>query len=347
MDKRRSEWQFGLGIQQEILPRLSVEVTFNRRKYLNLQATDQLGIGCDRYNGAQDLETCLNAVANFSSNQYDFFKVVAPANPGLPGGGGYTVRGIANPKLNFPVGQPSAVTIVDDLEYTWNGVDTNFVWRGPSGIRLNGGTSTGRGVRDQCRGSITTTTSISELDQPNVKAREGNPPACNPYTRWESNVRGTASYTIPKADVLVATVFQWRPGLERMALWTVPKELVTWEPNSAYRATLACTGAQAGQVGCFTPQGTTVTATGYQVNLLDPGDLYTDGYWLFDVKLGKNIRFAGKRLNLGVDIYNLLNNDVVRGYENTFPASATGVAWGTPNTLLSPRFARVSVEFDF
>ena len=31
--KRRSEWQFGLGIQHEILPRLSVEVTYNRRKY--------------------------------------------------------------------------------------------------------------------------------------------------------------------------------------------------------------------------------------------------------------------------------------------------------------------------
>ena len=31
--KRRSEWQFGLGIQHEILPRLSAEVTYNRRRY--------------------------------------------------------------------------------------------------------------------------------------------------------------------------------------------------------------------------------------------------------------------------------------------------------------------------
>jgi outer membrane receptor protein involved in Fe transport len=123
--------------------------------------------------------------------------------------------------------------------------------------------------------------------------------------------------------------------------------MVTWEPSSAYRATQACTGAQAGQVGCFTPQGTTVTATNYQVNLLDPGDLYSPGYWIADLKLGKNIRFSGKRLNVGVDIYNLLNTDVVRGYENTFPSTATGVAWGTPMTLLSPRFARLQVSFDF
>src|SRR4029453_2210436 len=68
--KRRAEWQFGIGVQHEILPRLSAEVTFNRRNSLNLIVTDQLGVGCDRYNGTQDLQTCLDAVANYSSNQY-------------------------------------------------------------------------------------------------------------------------------------------------------------------------------------------------------------------------------------------------------------------------------------
>lgn len=336
--KRRAEWQFGLGIQHEILPRLSAEVTFNRRKYLNLTVTDQLGVGCDRYNGSVTLQTCLDAEMNYKSDQYDFFSVAVPANPGLPGGGGYTVRGIANPKATFPVGLPSAVTVMQELEYAWNGVDTNFTWRGPHGLRLNGGTSTGRAVRNQCG---------TELNAPNVQARDGNSPACNPYQRFDTNVRGTASYTIPRADVLVSTVFQWRPGLLRTALWNVPKELVTWEPGSAYRATLPCTGAQAGQVGCFTPQGTTITATTYQVNLIDPGDLYSPGYWIADLKLGKNIRFAGKRLNVGVDVYNLFNSDTVRDYQNTFPASGAGVAWGTPTTLLSPRFARLQVQLDF
>ena len=90
---------------------------------------------------------------NYTSGQYDFFTVVAPSNPGLPGGGGYTVRGVANPKPTFPTGQPSAVTIMQELDYYWNGVDTNFTWRGPHGIRLNGGTSTARRARpvlDQC-----------------------------------------------------------------------------------------------------------------------------------------------------------------------------------------------------
>jgi hypothetical protein len=336
--KRRAEWQFGLGIQHEILPRLSAEVTYNRRNYSNLTVTDQLGVGCDRYNGAQDLQTCLNGVSNYTSAQYDFFTVLAPANPGLPGGGGYTVRGVANPKATFPAGQPSAVIIMNELAYSWAGVDTNFVWRGPHGIRLDGGTTTGRAVRNQCG---------TELDAPNIKARDGNSPACNPYQRFDTSVRGTAAYTIPKVDLLVSTVFQWRPGVARSALWNVPKEMVTWEPNSAYRATLPCTGAQAGQVGCFTPQGTTITATNYQVNLLDPGDLYGPGYSLVDLKLGKNIRFSGKRLNVGVDIYNLFNNNAIRGYQDQYPADGNGVPWGTPTTLLSPRFVRLNVQVDF
>jgi hypothetical protein len=336
--KRRSEWQFGLGVQHEILPRLSAEFTYNHRKYSNLTVSDQLGIGCDRFNGATELNACLDAALNYTSPQYDFFSVVAPSNPGLPDGGGYTVRGITNPKASFPPGRPSAVTIMQELEYTYNGFDTNFTWRGPRGIRLNGGTSTGRAVRDQCR---------TELDAPNVKARDGNNPACNPYQRWDTNLRGTASYTIPKIDVLASTVFQWRPGVQRDATMTVSKNDVIWEPNSAARATQACTGAQAGQVGCFTPQGTTVTATTYQVNLLDPGDLYGEGYFIADLKLAKNIRFAKKRVNVGADIYNLFNNDAVRAYEPTFPATTAGVPWGSPTALLSPRFVRFQVQFDF
>ena len=54
--KRRSEWQFGLGIQHELLPRFSAEFTYNRRSYANLTVTDKLGIGCDRFNGRQDMQ---------------------------------------------------------------------------------------------------------------------------------------------------------------------------------------------------------------------------------------------------------------------------------------------------
>jgi hypothetical protein len=342
--KRRNEWQFGIGIQHEILPRLSAEVTYNRTKHFNLTATDQLGVGCDRFNGPEDTRTCQDGNLNYTSLDHDFFTFQVPADPRLPGGGGYLVRGLVNPKTTLPTGLPSAVTIVEDLEYTWSGVDTNFVWRAPGGLRLNGGTSTGRAVRDEC---------YTSFNAPNVKSRDGNVPACNPHTRFDTTVRGSAAYTVPKIDLLVSSVFQYRPGIELNANLTVNKDQIQWEPGSEYRATQPCTGAQAGQVGCFVPTGTTVTATQYPINLLDPGDLYSEGYTIVDVKFAKNIRMWDKRLSVGVDIYNLFNNDAIRAINQTYtldnPATpAVEVnAWGTPTTLLSPRFARLQLQLDF
>ncbi|HEV8394627.1 MAG TPA: hypothetical protein VGQ37_10150, partial [Vicinamibacterales bacterium] len=355
--KRRSEWQFGLGIQHELLPRLSAEVTYNRTSYSRLTTTDQLGIGCDRFNGAQDLQTCQDNYLKFTNPDYGFFSVTAPRNPDLPGGGGYVIRGLSNPNAALPVGRPSAVTILPALKYSWNGVDTNFTWRGTErfglrGLRINGGTTTGRAVRDLCS-SPTYLVGTTLVDGPNVQQHDGVTPACNPYTRWETNLRGSTSYTIPVADVLVASVFQWKPGVERMANHTVTKDEVTWEASSTARATQPCpAGATAGQTGCFTVTGNTVTATTYTVNLLNPNELYGKGYFEVDLKLGKNIRFNGKRVNVGVDIYNVLNSDAIRAFQNNYdvadnPATPVVEQWGQATGLLSPRFVRLSIQFDF
>src|SRR5687768_8664385 len=66
-NKRRSEWQYGIGIQHEVLPRTSAEFTYNRRSYANLTVTDQLGIGCDQFNGARDMGACQDGFLNFTS----------------------------------------------------------------------------------------------------------------------------------------------------------------------------------------------------------------------------------------------------------------------------------------
>src|SRR5690606_14498317 len=107
-NRRQHEWQFGLGIQHEILPRLSGEVTYNRRMYGNLTASDQLNIGCDRFNGAEDMRACQEAALDYRSRSYDFYSVVAPADPRLPGGGGYRVLGLDVPRPGAPANQPTA-----------------------------------------------------------------------------------------------------------------------------------------------------------------------------------------------------------------------------------------------
>jgi hypothetical protein len=199
-------------------------------------------------------------------------------------------------------------------------------------------------VRDLCH---------TETDNPNVRSYDGVTPQCNPKRRWDTNVRGSAAYTIPKIDTLVSSVFQWRPGVPRDANFTFTKDQVAWEAGSAARATAPCPpGATAGQVGCFTATGGGVTATTYTVNLINTGELYGEGYSIVDLKIGKNFRFDNRRVNVGVDIYNVFNNDAIRNYENDLdqadnPVTPVVEQFGQATELLSPRFVRLSIQFDF
>jgi hypothetical protein len=247
------------------------------------------------------------------------------------------------------------VTVIrKDLEYSWNGVDTNFVLRGRGGMRLSGGTSTGRSVRDTC---------LTDVDTPSVKGREGNDFAggtapiggvgagCRPYRPFQTNVRANASYTIPVIDVLAGAVFQYRPGVERSANLTVSNADVFWEPSSASRVGTQFNNASG------TPSATRL------INLLDAGDLYGEGLRTWDLNFGKNIRFANKRVNVGVNVYNLFNTDAATAYNSTYTAfrQADGSwgpdnpatvnvevnTWGQVTQIATPRFMRFTVQFDF
>jgi hypothetical protein len=350
--KRRNEWQFGLGIQHELLPRFSAEVTYNRRKYGNLTDSDTVNLGCDYY-GARAAsgfapETCLHGWQNYNdpSGLRDFYSVTVPVDTRLPDGGGYQLRGLTNQKVAaaLPTGGGNVTLQRKELDYTWNGVDTNFVLRARGGMRLSGGTSTGRVLRNTCAVST---------DTPDVEGRVGNEfrGGCNEYRPFQTNVRANASYTIPFIDVLAGVVFQYRPGPERTADIDIPNTAVQWEAGSEGRAgTLFNTN-----------NGTTATQ---EINLLDDGDLFGEGLRLWDLNFSKNIRFAGKRLNLGVNVYNLFNSDGATGYIDDYtafyiPETGTWVSdnpatadvefndWGRVDGITSPRFMRFTVSFDF
>jgi hypothetical protein len=359
--KRRYEWQIGIGVQHEILPRLSGEVTYNRRLYRNLTTTDQLGLGCDRFGGTPQAQ-CQDAMLAYNNPTYDFYTVRAPTHPDLPGGGGYIVTGLNDQRLNVPPTclsgtvpvTCSAVTIDPNLNYHWHGIDTNFVWRGPFGIRVNGGTNSGRTSRETCR---------SMNDAPNVRGREGreHEGGCVSPTIWTTRMNGTAAYTIPKVDVLVATVFQSVPGASRTATYNYPKADIMWNPTSAFRATEPCSVAASG-TGCLGTARNMTTAN--NVQLLIPNEILGERTTLFDLKFAKNLRFNNKVAVIGVDVYNLFNSDAISAYVSAFtgsfvngawvpavdnPATTAneGNQWGNPQTLLSPRFVRLSVQFNF
>ena len=77
-NKREFDWQFGIGIQHEVVPRVSVEVTYNRRWYGNFQLNDNISLGCNLD------QACLQNNLSFVNPHYDFYSISAPVDSNLP-----------------------------------------------------------------------------------------------------------------------------------------------------------------------------------------------------------------------------------------------------------------------
>src|SRR5262245_61480626 len=73
---RSNDWQIGASVQQQVLPRLSVEIGYFRRWLNNFTITN---------------DNLLTTAADYTP-----YSITAPSYPTLPGGGGYTVNGLNN-----------------------------------------------------------------------------------------------------------------------------------------------------------------------------------------------------------------------------------------------------------
>ena len=172
---------------------------------------------------------------------------------------------------------------------------------------------------------------------------EGRERDCNRARDFQTNVRGTATYTIPWVDILVASTFSARPGVQINANYTVSQTDLVWGPNSQDRTGTTLAGSTSGIV---------------TRNLLS-NDTYGERIILADLKFAKNIRFGGRRLNIGFDIYNVFNSDAALQYCADFPNPAEDIygcgsiaggtlrPWRTVDGITTPRYGLFQVTFDF
>ena len=156
--------------------------------------------------------------------------------------------------------------------------------RGARGFTFSGGMSTGKVVNDWC--------AIRAAVPENPSAPAGvNGYLLNPYCHVESPVqtafRALATYTIPRIDVLVSSVFQDKPNVGT-------DQIVSLLAN--YTLIPADQAAAAAQIG--RPLTTTGAIT---VNLIAPGDVYGPRIRQLDLSAKKIIRFGGQRLTVGAD----------------------------------------------
>jgi hypothetical protein len=319
---RNRDWQLGVGIQHQIVPRMSIDVSYNRRWWNNFFSTHN---------------------AALTAADFDEVTLRAPQNPRLPGGGGYPVtflvRNNRNPTLGASDQYYTTNKDFGDETHYWHGMDVSLNARVRNSLFLQAGTSTGRGVNDTCD------VLIGRFGRPMAPSAgpviasgtvDGQP-SCDFAEPWLTQVRGLTSYTVPKVDVLVSAIFRSQPNAQPAA------------------NTVATNGGSRTANYQMTPaQFLAATAVALRpglaqqsVELLAPGAIYGDRITVTDLRVAKVVKFGAKRMNVGMDLYNLFNSTAPTAYETVFDVATAGARWLEPTAVLTARAARFNVQFDF
>ena len=320
---RPNDWQIGLAVQHEIVPRVSAEVGYRRRWLGNFSFTNNLGTGAGCGPGQRDCITPAN---------YTRYSIVAPLDPRLPGGGGYLVEGLYDIN-DAALGTQNYISLADEAHRAtsvYEGLDFNFTVRMSNGLQFRGGWVNSHTVDDTCRQIVD-----------NPEGLRG----CHLARPWIYQARGSASYITPDSfgwfkSINVSGTFNSIPAVIAAANYQVA--------NTAIRD-----GYCVGSV-CSTPLGRLPTggqATGVTTkNLVDLGQPeYIDQQINADFHVGRIVRFGKTRANLDVDIYNFLNFSSVlsRNFTLIYPNVPASAAFQQPVTVEAARFLKFTVQYDF
>jgi hypothetical protein len=178
------------------------------------------------------------------------------------------------------------------------------------------------------------------VDQPTIPTNAITAPglqqasACYSKEPFQTNLRGLASYTLPKIDVRLSGTFRSQTPDSRLATWVVPNTLIA---------------ASLGRLpfGALASGNTSVALLD-----LDERRVYADNRRSqVDLRVAKLFRFGNTRLDAGFDIGNLFNTNYATQYDNTYQYSvgntAQGGTWNNPTNVVSARFLRWNVTVDF
>ena len=165
---------------------MSAEFSYNRRSWGNFYYTDNRAVG---------------------PSDFDTVTLTAPQHPDLPDGGGYPYSFFVVKENKFGAFDNYFTFAKDygDVTYYWHGLDYSANARLMNGLTIQGGATTGRGIRDTCDVqaklpettlAVALGTGINQVD------------SCAVSEVWQTTFRALASYTIPKIDVLVSAIMR-------------------------------------------------------------------------------------------------------------------------------------------
>jgi len=317
---RPGDTQTTITLQQQLLPRVSGDVSYTHRSFHGFFVTDDLNRNV--------------------STSYESYTLTAPTDPRLADGGGYPVLVYVPTAAANSLGTQTILRresfFGDERDSTWDGFELTVNARMRTGLLASFGTSTGRGKVNTCA----TATKYNQVTNATLGTADGpNPRGCNNVEPWQMALGGSASYTLPKIDVLISAVVRSRPPT---LLGGTPNTAATWQvPNSVIAAALG-----------HLPPGATATGT----TNIPLGDnehrIYADNRRTqLDMRFAKIVRFGRTRTDIGVDLNNVTNTNFALGYNNTYIYATDNTprpsGWGTPTSITNPRFVRLNFTVNF
>ena len=281
---RPSNWEFTIGAQNELLPRVSVSAGYFRRINGNFFVVDNEALG---------------------RGDFTEYSVVSPSSdPRLPSAG-QAIGGIFDPTaIVAPRNVIKAASQFGNQLAHWDGFDISVDARLPGGLLVQSGVSSGKSMTDNCE----IIDAVPEALQAAVPASAGiQPPLtaaangawtpkqyCHQETPFLAQYKALAAYTL-RYGVRLSGTFQSIPGPQIAA-------------NTVYVSTVPSLGRP-------------FTLGQANVNLVRPGTLYGDRLNQFDLRFTKIVSVGRGRVDVNVDLYNAFNSDAILVQNNTYGAA--------------------------
>jgi hypothetical protein len=322
-NKREYSWDLTAGVTQEIIPRVSLEVDYIRRSWGNLKTTINRAL---------------------TPADFDTFVYNVPSDPRLPDGGGYalTFRDVKPAKFGILDNFQTFTDNIGGASNTFNGVDVTVNAR-LRDVTIQGGSSTGNVVEDEC-GVVAQHPEIyifsgwgGTLDffkQFNPSLGQWPQAFCHRESGWQTNLKGLASYNVPKIDVLLS------------ATW----KSVPYPGNNFPSVTSQSMGGQVLVLPFLQTDLGRPLSSGLPIeflNIVHPGVLYNERLNQTDLRVGKNFRFGRNRTLLALDMFNLFNSNTPDVYQQTYSAPSPTSTYRNPLSITVGRFFKVSAQLDF
>ncbi|MBV9504313.1 MAG: TonB-dependent receptor [Acidobacteriia bacterium] len=311
-DKRGYTWDIEGGVSQQVLPRTSVAGTFYYMWQGNLTAT-------------------LNDA--LSPGDYNPFCATAPADPALPGGGGYQVCGLYN--LN-----PAYLSVPthNDVVFANSIGNHKGILNVTNGFQLNTQGTFGKG------GFVTGGFEYRRILYDNCGTLVINPQTlyCRSVTPYLPNFRLSVGYVFP-FKIAAAGIFHGNKTSGALFAATQTGIAATWSaPYTATTLGRPCTGGT-GAGSCSVP-------------LVNPYVNYLPVWTQFDMRFSRPFTLRERlRFTPELDFLNIFNQAGISSVNTTYTAPAVLATQG-PNALPwqyptgigpEPRQFRISLQMNF